>query len=168
MAFPSPATNGQTATVGGIVYTYNSTKGTWTRTGIGGSGGSVGVTYTASSTAPAISEVGDEWYDTTSDILYLRATNGTSTFWLDFTSQGNSFANLTATTAIITNANITNGNITTGNITTGNITTVNSGNVNVTGNISAANINATANLTLNNAKVATTGKAIAMAMVFGG
>jgi hypothetical protein len=31
MAFPSSPTNGQTATVGGITYSYNSTKTAWTR-----------------------------------------------------------------------------------------------------------------------------------------
>ena len=31
MAFPTSPTNGQTASVNGITYTYNSTNGTWTR-----------------------------------------------------------------------------------------------------------------------------------------
>jgi hypothetical protein len=54
---------------------------------------------------------------------------------------------------------------------TNNLSTVNltvSGNTTVSGNLSAANINATTSLTANGAPVATTGKAIAMAMVFGG
>lgn len=32
MAFPSGPTNGQIATIGGITYTYNSTKTAWVRT----------------------------------------------------------------------------------------------------------------------------------------
>jgi hypothetical protein len=32
MAFPSGPTNGQVATIGGITYTYNSTKTAWVRT----------------------------------------------------------------------------------------------------------------------------------------
>ena len=31
MSFPTSPTNGQTASVNGITYTYNSTNGTWTR-----------------------------------------------------------------------------------------------------------------------------------------
>ena len=50
-------------------------------------GSGSGLTYTASSTAPTSPTLGDEWYDTSSDILYIRANDGTSTFWLDITSQ---------------------------------------------------------------------------------
>ena len=73
MAFPTSPINGQTTTIGGVLYTYNSTKGAWAKT-----------------------------------------SSNTST------------------------------------------------------DISAANINATTSLTINSVKVATTGKSIAMAMVFGG
>ena len=59
----------------------------------------------------------------------------------------------------------------TGNQTYPNLTVtsnISAANITVSGNLSAANINATTSLTSNGAPVATTGKAIAMAMVFGG
>lgn len=47
---------------------------------------------------------------------------------------------------------------------TGNVV---GGNISVTGNISAGNVAVTGNVTTNGAPLATTGKAIAMAIVFG-
>ena len=41
MAFPTPFTDGQNATIGGIVYVYNSTKGAWTKVGAAEGGSSI-------------------------------------------------------------------------------------------------------------------------------
>ena len=54
MAFPSTPTNGQVATVGGITYTYNSTKTAWVRTPSVGANLSVFSTVITGST-PSIS-----------------------------------------------------------------------------------------------------------------
>ena len=56
---------------------------------------STGTTYTASGTAPASPKLGDEWYNTSTDILYIRANDGTSSFWLDIVSTPSSMGNLT-------------------------------------------------------------------------
>jgi hypothetical protein len=48
----------------------------------------VPVTYTASPTAPSAPKAGDYWYDTTSDVLYTRVDNITTSFWVDFSGQG--------------------------------------------------------------------------------
>ena len=109
-------------------------------------GGGSGLTYTASSTAPTSPTLGDEWYDTSSDILYIRATDGTSTFWLDISSQilNSTFDNLTAVNAAIT----------TGNITTINSNRIQNGNSNIT---ITANSNVTIAVTAANSYTFATG-----------
>lgn len=48
--------------------------------------GGGGITYTASATAPATANVGDQWYLTTTDVLYEYINDGTSNNWVDITS----------------------------------------------------------------------------------
>jgi hypothetical protein len=68
-----------------------------------------GANFTTSNTAPAGAAVGDFWYKGNSDVLYEYVQDAASNkFWLDLSSTTNNFANLTATTATITNAAITN------------------------------------------------------------
>ena len=43
--------------------------------------------YTASTAAPSGSTLGDYWYNTTTDVLYSRVTDGGTTFWLDMSTQ---------------------------------------------------------------------------------
>ena len=45
-----------------------------------------GITYTASTSAPASPSTGDQWYNTTTNILYEYITDGTTSFWLDIQS----------------------------------------------------------------------------------
>lgn len=45
-----------------------------------------GLIYTASATKPATSNVGDQWYSTTQDILYEYLNVGTTNVWVDITS----------------------------------------------------------------------------------
>jgi len=106
-----------------------------------------GVTFTASGTAPVSPKLGDEWYDTGSDILYLRSTDGTSTFWLDISSQGNSFVTVSATTGNITTINsglLQNGNSNVTIAANGAVSVAANGSVRMTmaanGNIGIANI----------------------------
>jgi hypothetical protein len=45
-----------------------------------------GIVYTAATAPPASSIIGDQWYDTTNDVLYEYITDGTSDYWVDTTS----------------------------------------------------------------------------------
>lgn len=78
MAFPVSPLNGATTTVNGITYTYASATNSWTRVTISRT--------TAGTSPPASPNLGDEWYDTSSDILFTRITDGTSIYWLDIIS----------------------------------------------------------------------------------
>lgn len=49
-----------------------------------GSGGSGGVVFTFSATAPASPAVGDQWVDANSGIEYQWINDGTSTQWVEF------------------------------------------------------------------------------------
>lgn len=151
-----------------------------------------GVTYTAS-TSPVAAKLGDQWYNTANDVLYEYVTDGASTYWVDIqslgTSTGNavssSFDDLTLSGNLILTANLLysiggdTGRLR--HIYAGNVTTVtaNIGTVN-TGNIAAGNVTVSGNVQgtymlgdgskLSNLPPpgASTGKAIAMAIVFGG
>jgi len=223
MPFSNSPSDLETTIINGITYEYSAAKTAWIRRKAGVSditfAGNVtankvittdirwagnnavfnaGVTYTASTT-PAAAKVGDQWYNTTNDVLYEYITDGTSTYWVDIqslgTSTGNavtsSFDDLTLSGNLILTANllysiggdtgrlkhIYAGNVTTvtanvGTINTGNIT---AGNITLTGKVTATgNIQGTYMLgdgsQLTNLPVtgASTGKAIAMAIVFGG
>jgi hypothetical protein len=88
------------------------------------------VSYTAGSSAPTALRNGDQWYDTSSDILYTRVNDGSSSFWLDISSVPNSFSNLVATQANVATLNVT------GNLNFSNVLAY----VTVAGNITAGNI----------------------------
>ena len=109
-----------------------------------------GVNVTSSSTPPVSPHLGDEWYNTASDTLYKRTSDGASEFWLDLTSSPTTFNNLTVGNIVTTGggqlkgyltgpigANVANSGAFTNVTTTGNVT--------VTGNISGANLNISAN-----------------------
>lgn len=61
----------------------------------GGGGGGTGITYTASTSAPSVPTVGDQWYYTTGDILYEYQNVGTGKFWVDITSPTITSGNVT-------------------------------------------------------------------------
>jgi len=48
--------------------------------------GGGGVNITSNATAPSSPAVGDQWYDTTNGVLYVRVTDGTDAAWLDISS----------------------------------------------------------------------------------
>lgn len=52
----------------------------------GGGGTGAGINYTASASVPVSSNTGDQWYNTTENILYEYIYDGTSYFWIDTTS----------------------------------------------------------------------------------
>lgn len=71
-----PTQSGQT----GKYLTTNGTAASW------GTVASGGVNITSNATAPSSPAVGDQWYDTTNGVLYVRVTDGTDAAWLDISS----------------------------------------------------------------------------------
>jgi hypothetical protein len=136
-AVSSAAADGAGITVGGAGATFNYVASTdaWTSNKTiyasayytGGdtkwSGNSAvyrsGINYTPSATAHINSNYGDQWYDTTTDILYeWQTADGVNGFWIDIGSL-----------AIVANANLsatTFASITTGNVSASNVLVSNS------------------------------------------
>jgi hypothetical protein len=68
-----------------------------------------GITFTASSTAPASGNKGDQWYNTTNDVMYEYITDGSSTYWIDTSTpvvNGSSAAGISANLTPVVNGNI--------------------------------------------------------------
>lgn len=133
----SPVTSNSTSTgalvvTGGVGIAGNAYVGNLvTSSGIFWSNGFAStISYTASTSSPTVQRLGDQWYDTSSDILYTRVNDGSSSFWLDISSVPNSFSNLVATQANIATLNVT------GNLNFTNVYAY----VTVAGNITAGNI----------------------------
>jgi hypothetical protein len=82
MSFPLSPTNGQTAVLNGITYSYSSASTLWTRVT-----GAVSNTIksTSSTTPPTNPNIGDIWYNTLTDGTYRYTSDGTVSYWLDFT-----------------------------------------------------------------------------------
>jgi hypothetical protein len=80
MAFPTSPTNGQIAVVNGIRYSYNTTTHSWTRI--------VSAKYTVSTTPPTTAFNGDQWYNSSTDILYEYINDGVTSYWVDIISLG--------------------------------------------------------------------------------
>lgn len=101
-------------------------------------GGSV--KYTASATPPASgNNPGDQWFNTTSQILYEYINDGVTAYWVDVQSATVSQANaplqaqLTGGTSNVSVA--VNGNVSVNVAGTPNVVTVSTSNVTVTGNV---------------------------------
>jgi hypothetical protein len=226
MPFPDFPNDLDLTIVNGITYEYSAAKTAWVRrkvsladvtfsgnvtankvytTEIRWAGNNAvfnaGITYTAS-TNPIGAKLGDQWYNTTNDVLYEYITDGTTSYWVDIqslgTSTGNavtsSFDDLTLSGNLILTANLLYSiggdtgrlrHIYAGNVTTvtANVNTINTVSVAALGNITAANVTTTGNvqgsfflgngaqltgITASSIGAASTGKAIAMAIVFGG
>jgi hypothetical protein len=157
-------------------------------------GSGSGVTYTANTAPPTTGNIsGDKWYDTNADILYEYLNDGTTSYWIDISSQtiaANTSTELAANVGayqiyanasiVTTQANLgafqtyanakigtnTNSNLVVIAATTSTSTTtgalVVAGGAGIAGNVYAGA------LYDNGSRTATTGKAIAMSIVFGG
>jgi hypothetical protein len=211
MAFPVSPTNGSTTTVNGITYIYRASTQSWIRTQtpfgdfnvsgnltaaniittnglywsngaafVSGSGGGGG-TLTASSTPPSAPAVADQWYNTTTDVLYEFIDDGTNTYWIDVQSPTFNtylYTNHTGNLNISGNLSVTSVATITGNLTTvsnlnvsrtanilGNLIIAGNGafarnvtvssNLTVTGNVRGGNITATNTLAAGNITVTT-------------
>ena len=75
--------NGTTQTVGGITYTYNSSKGYWTAASSGGGGGGGGASVSTSDAAPSSPSDGDLWYDTDDGGMFVYYSDGSSNQWVE-------------------------------------------------------------------------------------
>ena len=80
---PDNPANGTTQTVGGITYTYNSSKGYWTAAASSGGGGGGGASVTTSDSAPSSPSDGDLWYDTDDGGMFVYYADGTSNQWVE-------------------------------------------------------------------------------------
>jgi hypothetical protein len=119
MGFPTSPTNGQTATVNGVLYTYNSTLTAWTvgtEPGANLSGNNINVTSSAA--------VG-------TTLTVTGATTLSSTLGV---------------TGTVTGGNVLTGGLisATGNVSGGNVLT--GGLISATGNVSGGNLNVTGNI----------------------
>ena len=69
-----------------------------------------GIVYTAATSPPAGPDVADQWYNTTSDVLYEYINDGTSSYWVDTTSPafaGGVVANVAISGTLVPVANVT-------------------------------------------------------------
>jgi len=84
--FPNSPSNGDTVTVNGITYTYNSTSGAWKTTATSGSGG--GASVTVSETAPSSPSEGDLWFDPSVLKTFVYYNDGTANQWVQSNPTG--------------------------------------------------------------------------------
>jgi len=82
MSFPLSPTNGQTAVLNGITYSYSSASTLWTRVTAAVPNT---IKSTSSTTPPTNPNIGDIWYNTLTDGTYRYTSDGTVSYWLDFT-----------------------------------------------------------------------------------
>ena len=71
----------------GKIYTTDGLH--WAGNGVAfSSGGGAGLTYTAATAPPTTGNIkGDQWYSTTTDVLYEYISDGASSYWVDIQSQ---------------------------------------------------------------------------------
>ena len=95
-----------------------------------------GLVYTANTTPPASgNNKGDQWYNTTTNVMYEWATDGTSYFWIDTSSPT---VSNTANVNIVTTGNV-NTNVVFANTVVANVnsTIIYSNTISVLGNVNA-------------------------------
>lgn len=80
MAFPVSPVDGQIATVNNIRYVFAVATASWTRL--------LGTKYVAAASAPSNPNLGDRWYNTGTDALYEYISDGTTSYWVDMSSEG--------------------------------------------------------------------------------
>jgi hypothetical protein len=120
---------GNVTITGGAANYYLKTDGTgnlsWSAVTGGGGGGSI--TYTSDTTPPATGNLlGDQWFNTTTSVLYEYISDGTASYWVDISGATN-------TTSVPTTLNLANITISGG--TNGQVLVSNGG-----GGLSFANI----------------------------
>jgi len=86
--FPNSPSNGDTVTINGVVYTYNSTKGAWKTTASSGGVGGGGASVTVSETAPTSPSEGDLWFDPSVLKTFVYYNDGTANQWVQSNPTG--------------------------------------------------------------------------------
>ena len=81
--FPDSPSDGDTQDVGGITYTYSSSKGYWTAAAGGGGGGGGGASVTTDDSAPGSPSDGDLWYDTDDGGMFVYYQDTDSSQWVE-------------------------------------------------------------------------------------
>jgi hypothetical protein len=136
MGFPTSPTDGQTATVNGVLYTYNSTLTAWT----------VGTEPGANLSGNNINVTGSAAVGTT--LTVTGATTLSSTLGVTGTVTGGNVltGGLISATGNVTGGNVLTGGLisATGNVTGGNVLT--GGLLSAAGDISGSNLNITGNI----------------------
>ena len=84
--FPDNPSDGDTQAVGGITYTYSSSKGYWTAAASGGGGG--GASVTTDDTAPSSPSDGDLWWDSDGGKMYVYYQDADSSQWVSVSVPG--------------------------------------------------------------------------------
>ena len=113
--------------------------------GTSGGGGGGGITYTSDTAPPLSPNIADQWYDTTTDVLYEYLEDGTSSYWVDVLSPMFSSG---ITNSVVGNVNITGPTSSIGHLTVARTTTV-SGNIITLSNINVSkSANVLGNLTV--------------------
>jgi len=85
--FPDSPSDGDTQDVGGITYTYSSSKGYWTAAASGGAGGG-GASVTTDDAAPSNPSDGDLWWDSDGGKMYVYYDDGSSSQWVSVSVPG--------------------------------------------------------------------------------
>jgi len=85
--FPDSPSDGDTQDVGGITYTYSSSKGYWTAAASGGGGGG-GASVTTDDAAPSNPSDGDLWWDSDGGKMYVYYDDGASSQWVSVSVPG--------------------------------------------------------------------------------
>jgi hypothetical protein len=85
--FPDSPSDGDTQDVGGITYTYSSSKGYWTAAASGGGGGG-GASVTTDDTAPSSPSDGDLWWDSDGGKMYVYYEDADSSQWVSVSVPG--------------------------------------------------------------------------------
>ena len=80
LTFPTLPSTGDTYTIGGQLYIYDSVESTWTARNT--------AKYTRSVSPPSNPVEGDEWLNTNNGILYKRVSDGVDSVWLDISGTG--------------------------------------------------------------------------------
>ena len=171
MAFPSTPSNGQIATVANVIYSYNSTKGAWTRlrssgtylsvntVAITGANVSTSKLFGALIVAGGVGIGGNLYAGAIQDTIIGNIVPSTGRF-TTLESVGN--LTISAGNLIVTDGNITavrttlSGNLISGNVSTGIVTAanVNSTFVTATSRVTANNVNNTGQFYYNSRTIA--------------
>jgi hypothetical protein len=164
---------GNITITGGAADYYLKTDGTgnlsWSAVTGGGGGGSI--TYTSDTTPPATGNLlGDQWFNTTTSVLYEYISDGTASYWVDISGATNTTSvPTTLNLANITISGGTNGQVLVSNggggLSFANISTssISNGNSNISvianGNITLSAIGTSNVLVISNTGIIVTGTA---------